>query len=830
MAAASAERRMGIHAFDRGWQFPAITEQHAYHRIRALGGAPPGVAYVAYPWATLIDKVQVRAADAEAHLDSFRAFCLGLPEAPVKVTVCQHILMRDFAHLFAEAGVSHVFWSHTTQADLAAGGGEEAAGQGLRLYPFPLYPVQIPHSDPLRLARTDRRWLYSFVGMRPNGWYLTQARAWIIDRLRADPRGHVIARDDWHYKQIVYRHQVLDRAPKDAEGRPAPGLVDDAASAQFRDVLYDSTFALCPSGTGPNSIRLWEAMMAGSIPVIIAGTYAPPGDPRLWEEAVVFCDETEAAVAALPGRLAALARDPVRMAGLRAGLDRLRLLYGPHGFVPDVAALMQSLAHLPPDAPPASPLAVSEPRAVRTLLARVSALLLGRAVDRAPERVGQGQGQEPGAGSAMADEGLARAALPATHPVRRHYDRLTAQTADGAAGPGPASGPYPAPRIGRGMVPAVHLAGPGRTPLHYPALRRWAGGRIAFVADPARADLIMAASLSDLQAGGAADGRETGTGPGATGPARAVRLILSEAALPPAGVLSGSGPLSGPVWLNPANSDIFRFDRLPYALVRDDQTLPRLAGLMAAERDLTAKALRDRWRAAPARAALWCPAIPEGLTGEDLAAEGLAPGDPAGGQSLPPDQPVGASLSLDGLVLAVAAAARAAEEGAAEEGPAGKGPERARPLPLLCLRAAERGPAMTGSDPADPDLFAHLDKLARLDGRAAVIAAFEPTCHPDHVGITALEAIALQARPAAVMGAGHRLRELIPAAALIDLFGLTPVAIAGRMLSAPLEVEQAEAVCAARAALRTRLAQPREVLAERQRIVAAVLRAVFERV
>jgi porphobilinogen synthase len=38
---------------------------------------------------------------------------------------------------------------------------------------------------------------------------------------------------------------------------------------------------------------------------------------------------------------------------------------------------------------------------------------------------------------------------------------------------------------------------------------------------------------------------------------------------------------------------------------------------------------------------------------------------------------------------------------------------------------------------------------------------------------------------------------------------------------------QAEAVCAARAALRDRLAQPGDVLAERQRIVAAVLRAVF---
>ncbi|SMY09321.1 Exostosin family protein [Flavimaricola marinus] len=740
---------MGIYAFDRGWQFPAITEQHAYHRMRQMGGAPPGVAYVAYPWATLIDKLQVNAADAQAHLDSFHAFCLGLPEEPVKVTVCQHILLPSFRHLFVEAGVSDVFWSHTTHADLVAAP-DPAKGDGLRLHPFPLYPVQTPRIEADRMARTERRWLYSFVGMRPNGWYLTQVRAWIIDRLGADLRGQVIARDDWHYKQIVYRHQVLDRAPKDAQGRPAPGLVDDAASAQFRDVLYDSTFALCPSGTGPNSIRLWEAIMAGSIPVIIADTYAPPGDPRLWDEAVVFCEETADAVAALPDRLAALANDPARMAGLRAGLARLRLLYGPHGFVPDVTALMQSLAHAPD-----TPTTLTEQGAVRALLTRATALLTGR----------------PALGGAG---GPARAALSSAHPARRHYDHVAAGAAsDHEHGP--------APRIGRGATPALYLAGPGLTPLHYPALRRLAGDRITVVRDPSRADLIMAGSLTDLQTAGSA---------------RAVRLIVSEASMPAVGMLPGSGP----VWLSHATSDIFRFDRLPYALVCDDQTLPRLAGLLSPERDIPAAALQTRWMAAQARAALWCPPVEAG--------------------PYPPDQPAGADPCLHGLAQAVSDAAQARTEG--------------EPQSLLCLEPRQIVPAITPDTSADQVRAAlaraHLDKLSRLDGLAPVLGAFEETGHPEHVGMAAIEAIALQARPAGVLGPEHRLREILPAAAMIDLSGLTPVAIAMRLLSEPLDLAAAEAVCEARIALRARLAQPRDVLAERRRIVEAVLQEVFERV
>lgn len=755
----TAERRRGIYAFDRGWQFPAITEQHAYHRIREIGGAAPGTAYVAYPWATLIDKLDVQAPDAQAHLDSFRVFCLGLPKARIKLTVCQHIKLPAFRYLFGEAGVSHVFWAHTTRADLAAAGrnadggitGAEAgmaaevltdvaagAEPDLRLHPFPLYPVQVPQFDPDRLARTDRRWLFSFVGMRPNAWYLTHVRAWIIDLLGADPRGHVIARDDWHYKKIVYRHQVLNRAPKDADGRPEPGLVDAAASAQFCDVLYDSTFALCPSGTGPNSIRLWEAIMAGSIPVIIADTYAPPGDPRLWSEAVVVCAETPEAVAALPDRLAALACDPAAMAALRTGLARLRLLYGPHSFVPDVAALMQRIA-----APPPSPTPLSERGAVRQLLARASAVLLGRS---APQDVA----------------GPARAVLPAAHPVRRHYDRVAGEAAPPNAPSQASSGAdLRTPQIGRGTPPALYLAGPGRTPLHHLALRRLVGAQIAFVSDPACADLIVAASLSDMQV---------------AGPAHAARLILSEAAMPEVGVLPGSGP----IWLGHASSDIFAFDRLPYGLVCDDHTLPRLAGLLGPERDLSPVALRDRWVAAPARAVVW------------------RDGPEADGRC-PVDQPVGAQLSLQGLAQTVAEVDPAVRLETGREGRAD---------------SADRG-------------FAQIDKLARLDGLAPVIGAFETTCHSGHVGISAIEATALLARPATVLGPEHRLREILPEAALIDLFGLTPVAVAGRMLSAEADLVQAEAVCAARAALRDRLAQPGDVLAERQRIAAAILRVVF---
>src|SRR5690606_38503023 len=57
------KRAPGLMALDADWQFPAITEQHALHRLTALSSRldGAGAVYVAYPWATLIDKIHGRA-------------------------------------------------------------------------------------------------------------------------------------------------------------------------------------------------------------------------------------------------------------------------------------------------------------------------------------------------------------------------------------------------------------------------------------------------------------------------------------------------------------------------------------------------------------------------------------------------------------------------------------------------------------------------------------------------------------------------------------------------------------------------------------------------
>lgn len=286
--------------------------------------------YIAFPWATLIDKLQQGTRDSSKLLVKYRAFWADLPPNTRRVTVCQHIKAREFNWLFTEANISHVFWSHATPRD-------QERPDAPKFLPFPLFPVQVTHALTEAAQEYDtapRPHLYCFVGARADRYYPTRTRNQILTHLVSDPRGYVVGRPIWHYQRVVYDFQIEGSAPSDI------ALIDTSASDLFREVLRHSRFALCPSGTGPNSIRLWEALGAGTIPVILSDTWEPPGGRDLWKTAAVFAPETLDSILSLPNRLATLATDPVQIAKMRNCGRQLWARYGPESFVADVIDLM----------------------------------------------------------------------------------------------------------------------------------------------------------------------------------------------------------------------------------------------------------------------------------------------------------------------------------------------------------------------------------------------------------------------------------------------------------------------------------------------------------
>jgi hypothetical protein len=60
----------------------------------------------------------------------------------------------------------------------------------------------------------------------------------------------------------------------------------------YTDICARSHFVICPRGAGSGSIRLFEMMEMGIVPVIISDNYLLPEGPR-WEEFVVFIKEND---------------------------------------------------------------------------------------------------------------------------------------------------------------------------------------------------------------------------------------------------------------------------------------------------------------------------------------------------------------------------------------------------------------------------------------------------------------------------------------------------------------------------------------------------------
>lgn len=313
--------------FGRDWQFPAVTEKHAVKKVADVLAGAGGLTYVGFPWATLID-LRNNFREADELTDAALQLRAQIPRGARVATVCQHIHLRRVSSLMKAIGITDVFWSHAER-------GIDSM-DGLTIHPFPLFPVQ--QQDRVTSEKHDRKHLFSFVGAKPSKWYLTDVRKHILEQLSGVPDGKVVGRETWHYEKVVYEIQIQGGG-RDASADSVAKAYQNKDSEDFQEVLKSSVFALCPSGSGPNSIRLWEAIGAGCIPVVLAENWLPPGDQRLWDEAVVFCDEDLESVRALPERLRALAAEPGKLESMRNACAQLWLSYGPETFVSDIQAL-----------------------------------------------------------------------------------------------------------------------------------------------------------------------------------------------------------------------------------------------------------------------------------------------------------------------------------------------------------------------------------------------------------------------------------------------------------------------------------------------------------
>jgi hypothetical protein len=228
---------------------PIGTEATAWRclRERPLGA---DVSYLATSWSVRINQQLLEP------VASWKRVARGF-------AICQHIRYAEVVPLLLGLGVDTLFTPHAARD----------ATHGLRILPFP----HVATNSRPPVARKDI-W-YSFVGA---AWTHPCRHA-----LRSLPtrRGAVIElRERWHFDETDPRSRELRRR-------------------QYVDVLSRSRYSLCPRGAGASTLRFWESLRAGAIPVLISDAVWLP-EPFDWERCVVRVPEAD--VRSVVERLAAI--------------------------------------------------------------------------------------------------------------------------------------------------------------------------------------------------------------------------------------------------------------------------------------------------------------------------------------------------------------------------------------------------------------------------------------------------------------------------------------------------------------------------------------------
>jgi len=192
--------------------------------------------------------------------------------------VLQHINADRFSFLYESLGITDVFWSHARHAHSGLG--------DIKIHPFPLFPAQTPRIEEVENIHRPRRWLANFIGAYNPSLYLTDVREHIFsDAGAADLL--IIKREDWHFERADYEQQIAGVTPDAARLS-----LEGQQKLEYLEAIRESAFTLCPTGSGPNSIRVCEALALGSIPVILTRDLALPGCDALWEAACVIEDDS----------------------------------------------------------------------------------------------------------------------------------------------------------------------------------------------------------------------------------------------------------------------------------------------------------------------------------------------------------------------------------------------------------------------------------------------------------------------------------------------------------------------------------------------------------
>jgi len=208
------------------------------------------VNYIAVPWTQILNSHWLDFPGKQSKDVYFKHLSKQKIPQQNNFTVCQHdsyMLLRDF---YKHLNITKVFACAAYDYDKI---------EGVEIIPM-------PYINTFEFSVSKKQILVSFVGSITHN-----CREIIKQRIHND---NIIFRDTYHITSDFFSSNSKSLQEQ-----------------EYRDVLSKSRFSLCPRGSNPNSVRFWESLAAGAIPILISDNYKLPDWD--WDNTIVRLNEPD---------------------------------------------------------------------------------------------------------------------------------------------------------------------------------------------------------------------------------------------------------------------------------------------------------------------------------------------------------------------------------------------------------------------------------------------------------------------------------------------------------------------------------------------------------
>lgn len=227
-------------------KFPV--EYECYKQLKDLDS----LSYIAVPWTQILNSHWLNYPNWHPADYYFKILSKEKITQQNNFTVCQHDSYMSLKLYYKHLNITKVF---TPLHDI------EHKMDGVEFIP-------ISFTSSFNFVDTNKTVLFSFVG--------TYTSHPLRERMKSRINGeYIIYRDSYHITTDAFDGE--NKKIKEEE--------------EYQNILQQSRFSLCPRGSSPSSVRFWECLHAGSIPILISDNWCLPEWD--WDNTIVKIKEKD---------------------------------------------------------------------------------------------------------------------------------------------------------------------------------------------------------------------------------------------------------------------------------------------------------------------------------------------------------------------------------------------------------------------------------------------------------------------------------------------------------------------------------------------------------